>query len=136
MNTPLVSIIIPCFNGKNFVGEAILSALSQNYSNKEVIVVDDGSTDGGLQEIRSFGNAIRWESGPNRGGCVARNRGIELAEGEFIQFLDADDALFSRKLEIQVPISVARPDGIVYCDHIAIWEDSNHEPEIRSASFD
>jgi len=136
MTGPLVSIIIPCHNAAPYVGQAIGSALQQTYLRREVIVVDDGSRDDSLKVIRSFGNQIRWETGPNCGGCVARNRGVELARGEFIQFLDADDALFSQKLEVQVPISRAHSEFIVYCDHIAFWECSEREPEVRSATFD
>ena len=136
MTGPLVSIIIPCYNAASYVREAIASALQQTYLRREVIVVDDGSRDDSLKVIGSFGDQIRWETGPNRGGCVARNRGIELAQGEFIQFLDADDVLFSHKLAVQVPVSVAHSECIVYCDHIVVREESNCEPEIRSASFD
>ena len=99
---PLASIIIPCYNGEEYVGEAIESALSQTYPRTEVIVIDDGSTDGSLDVIRSFGDRIRWETGPNRGGSAARNRGLKLAEGELVQFLDADDILSPDKLHMQV----------------------------------
>ena len=95
--TPLVSIVIPCYNAERYVGEAIESALDQTYPHKEVIVIDDGSTDSSLEVIRSFGNHLRWETAPNRGGSAARNRGLELARGELIQFLDADDLLHARK---------------------------------------
>jgi glycosyltransferase involved in cell wall biosynthesis len=115
---PLVSIVIPCYNGEKYVGEAIDSALAQTYANKEVIVIDDGSTDGSLDVIKSFGDRIRWETGPNRGGSAARNRGIELARGELIQFLDADDLLHPQKLERQVPLALETPDAIVYCDFV------------------
>jgi glycosyltransferase involved in cell wall biosynthesis len=113
---PLISIIIPCFNGERFVGEAIQSALNQTYPNKEVIVVDDGSTDGSIGVLKSYGDAIFWETGPNRGACTARNRGIEIARGELIQFLDADDLLDSNKLEIQAPLSRDNSDTLVFCD--------------------
>lgn len=113
---PLVSIIIPCWNAECYVGEAIESALAQTYPNVEVIVIDDGSTDGSLEVIQSFGERIRWETEPNRGACAARNRGIALARGKLIQFLDADDLLYPRKLELQVPISMKYADAIVYCD--------------------
>jgi glycosyltransferase involved in cell wall biosynthesis len=112
---PLVSIIIPCFNAEKYVGEAIQSALDQTYSPTEVIVIDDGSTDGSLAVIQSFGDAVHWETGPNRGGCAARNRGVTLARGELIQFLDADDFLDSNKLERQVPLAVSVSPRIVYC---------------------
>ena len=82
---PLVSIVIPCFNAERFVGAAIRSALEQSYTDKEVIVIDDGSEDGSLKIIESFGDAIRMDSGPNRGGGAARNRGLELARGELVR---------------------------------------------------
>ena len=63
----LVTIVIPCFNGESFVAEAIESALGQTYPHREVIVIDDGSTDGSLDVIKSFGDRVRWESGLNRG---------------------------------------------------------------------
>lgn len=91
--TPLVSIIIPCYNAEQWIAQAIRSALDQTWPNKEIIVIDDGSKDHSLDEIKAFGGKIRWESGPNRGGCAARNRGLEVAHGEWIQFLDADDVL-------------------------------------------
>lgn len=116
MTTPLVSIIIPCYNAEKYVGDAIRSALDQTYPNVEVIVIDDGSTDGSLEVIRSFGDAICWETGPNRGGCIARNRGVELASGELIQFLDADDLLHSNKLARQVPLMVDKVADLVFCD--------------------
>lgn len=115
---PLVSIIIPCYNAERYVAEAIQSALDQTYPNKEVIVIDDGSTDGSLEVIKSFGHKIRWETCPNRGGSAARNRGIELARGEFIQFLDADDLLHPEKLERQAPVVLAHPGDVVYCDFV------------------
>lgn len=116
MASPPVSIIIPCYNAVHYIADAIRSALDQSYPNKEIIVIDDGSTDGSLDVIRSFGACIRWETGPNRGGSAARNRGLELAQGEFIQFLDADDILFPEKLAEQVVEAVKRPGTIITCD--------------------
>lgn len=89
----LVSIVIPCYNAGKYVAEAIQSALDQSYSNCEVIVIDDGSSDDSLEAIKRFGDRIRWSSEPNRGGCAARNAGIKIARGEWLQFLDADDIL-------------------------------------------
>lgn len=108
-----ISILIPCFNAEQWVGEAIESALGQTYPYKEVIVVDDGSSDGSLDVIRSFGDRIRWETGPNRGGNVARNRLLELAQGEWVQYLDADDYLLPDKIERQVT-SVDEEADVVY----------------------
>jgi len=114
MSVPLVSIIIPCYNAEDVVSEAIQSALDQSYSFKEVIVIDDGSTDGSLSVIKKFGKEIRWESGPNSGGGAARNRGLSLARGDYIQFHDADDLLDPKKLEKQVPILLESKSDLVY----------------------
>ncbi len=110
---PLVSIVIPCFNAGKTIADAIQSALQQEYQDFEIIVIDDGSTDDSLEVIRSFGQQIRWESGPNRGGNVARNRGIELARGELIQFLDADDILYPNRLATMVPAARAEGPGVL-----------------------
>lgn len=100
--SPYVSIIVPCFNAEQYIADTIRSAQQQTYPHKEVIVIDDGSTDGSVEVLKSFGSSIRWETGPNRGACAARNRGLQLAKGERIQFLDADDWLYPQKLERQV----------------------------------
>lgn len=113
---PLVSIVIPCFNAERWIRDAISSALAQTYPRKEVIVIDDGSTDGSLDVIESFGDSIRVKTGPNRGGSAARNLGMKIALGQFIQFLDADDILYPRKLEKQVPLAVNNERRVVYCD--------------------
>jgi glycosyltransferase involved in cell wall biosynthesis len=96
----LSSIIIPCYNAENYVAHAIQSSLNQTHRDCEIIVVDDGSSDASLEVIRSFGDSIRWVTGPNRGGCSARNRGMEMASGAFIQFLDADDILHPERIQI------------------------------------
>jgi len=113
---PLVSIIIPCFNADDCVESAIESALAQDYSRVEVICIDDGSTDGTLEVIQSFGERVKWAGGPNEGGCAARNRGIGLARGEFIQFLDADDVLFPEKVARMLPVPHASRREIVFSD--------------------
>ena len=119
MDPHLVSIVIPCWNAARLVGDAIESALAQTHQNVEVIVIDDGSTDHSLDVIRSFGDSIRWETGPNRGACAARNRGLALARGEFVQFLDADDVLFSSKTEEMLKLSsTLDPLSVATCD----WE--------------
>jgi glycosyltransferase involved in cell wall biosynthesis len=112
---PLVSIIIPCYNAEKYVAEAIQSALDQTYPECEVIVIDDGSSDGSLEVIKGFGEKIRWESGPNRGGCAARNRGAALAKGEYFQFLDADDVLDAAKVGHQANALSGLPRAASTC---------------------
>jgi glycosyltransferase involved in cell wall biosynthesis len=101
-DSPKVSILIPCFNAQRWIGPCIDSALAQSVSDKEVIIVDDGSTDRSLEIVKSFGDKIRFEAGPNRGGNAARNRLLELAQGQWVQFLDADDYLKPDKIEQQL----------------------------------
>jgi len=100
--TPLVSILIPCHNARQWISQCIQSAIDQTYLHKEIVVVDDGSTDGSQDVIRSFGDRIRSEFGPNRGSNFARNRLVELSRGDWLSFLDADDYLLPRKLERQM----------------------------------
>jgi glycosyltransferase involved in cell wall biosynthesis len=90
---PSLAVVIPCWNAEKWVARAIKSVLGQQYPNIELIVIDDGSTDGSLDIIRSFGDKIRWETGPNNGPCAARNRGLAIATAKYIHFLDADDCV-------------------------------------------
>jgi glycosyltransferase involved in cell wall biosynthesis len=98
----LVSILIPCHNAERWIGETIESALAQTWNAKEVIVIDDGSTDRSLEEIRKFGSRVRFETGANRGGNPTRNRLLELASGQWLQYLDADDYLLPEKVGSQM----------------------------------
>ncbi len=138
---PLVSIIIPSYNSKAFLKESIASALNQTYKYVEVIVVDDGSTDGSLEIIRSFGEQIRWKSQPNQGAPVARNLGIKLARGEYIKFLDADDILLPDCLERQIDQALQLPQdhqAIVYGDALRIDQNGRilSSPPFRSRQPD
>lgn len=99
---PLVSILIPCYNSERWIGQAIESALGQTWSNTQIIVLDDGSTDNSLDLIRRYEGHIRWETGQNRGGGYARDRLLALAGGEWVQYLDADDYLLPEKVAQQV----------------------------------
>lgn len=103
MVTPTVSIIIPCYNKRAYVAAAVESALAQG-EGIEVIVIDDGSTDGSADVVTQYQSRIILEVGPNRGGSAARNRGLALANGKFIQFLDADDLLPEGKIAAQLDL--------------------------------
>ena len=101
--TPLVSVIIPVYNYARYLGEAIESVLSQTYQHLEVIVVDDGSTDQSGDVARGFeGRGVRYCHQVHAGIGPARNKGVELAQGEFLAFLDADDRWQLEKLERQL----------------------------------
>lgn len=110
-NTPQVSIIIPTYNRKHFVTDAIDSCLAQTYPNCEIIVIDDGSTDGTEAFLRdTYGERIRYIYQANQGPAIARNIGISSANGEFIHFCDADDQLLPHKIETCVAYVQAHPD--------------------------
>ena len=96
----LVSIIIPCYNKSRYIGETIESALNQTYPNIEVIVVNDGSTDDSLEQIKRFvPQGITLIQQENQGVCITRNNGIRHASGQYIVPLDADDILESSYVE-------------------------------------
>jgi glycosyltransferase involved in cell wall biosynthesis len=118
-------VIIPCFNAERWIAEAIDSCLSQTYPHVEVIVVDDGSTDGSLALVQSYGRVIRIETGPNQGGNHARNHGFRNSRGEYIQFLDADDYLLPEKIQRQVAFLEEFGADVVYGD----WQHRFHQPD-------
>src|SRR5687767_13189801 len=101
-STPLVSVIIPTYNRASVVCRAIDSVLGQTYGNIEVIVVDDGSTDETLERLHSYGDRIRVLTQANAGPSVARNRGIAVATGGIVAFLDSDDYWLPTKVARQV----------------------------------
>lgn len=107
--TPLVSVVIPVFNGERFLREAVQSVLDQGYSPLEIIIVDDGSTDGTATVARSLPETVRYLHQTNQGPAAARNRGIEHAQGELIAFADADDLWPTSKLELQLPYLIKDP---------------------------
>ncbi|MBS1114182.1 MAG: glycosyltransferase [Nitrospirae bacterium] len=99
---PFVSVIIPAYNCERFIAEAVESVRRQDHRPIEIIVVDDGSTDGTSAHVKNLGKDIRYVHQSNRGPAAARNRGIEMAKGEVFTFLDADDYWPENKLEIQL----------------------------------
>ena len=101
MSPPLVSVVIPAFNATRFIRDALASIVRQEYGPLEILVVDDGSSDGTAEVARSFGATIVIEQ-PNRGPAAARNRGIAAAQGGLIAFLDTDDLWPDGKLALQV----------------------------------
>ena len=118
---PLVSILIPCYNAERWIAQSIESALAQTWVQKEIVVVDDGSTDRSLDVIRQYEGRIHWETSPNQGGNAARNRLLELARGEWLQYLDADDYLLPAKVARQIEFAREHPDCDVIYGPVA-WE--------------
>lgn len=101
---PKVSVIIPTYNRTSFLKDAINSVLNQTYRDFELIVVDDGSTDDTQDLVSYYGQKIRYIYQNNQGRSTARNHGIEVAQGEYLAFLDSDDVWLPDKLSRQIPI--------------------------------
>ncbi len=129
METPLVSIIIPVYNGEKYLSQAIESALSQTYQNLEVIVVNDGSTDGGKTRgiARKYGSRIRYFEKENGGVATALNAGIAMMKGECFSWLSHDDMYYPDKIERQVGFYVSSVNKkiIVYSHEDIIDESGN-----------
>ena len=126
---PRVSVIIPTYNCDRYITQAVESALSQTYRNREIIVVDDGSTDDTLRVLEPYFEQIRYVYQENQGVAVARNSGIEIAQGELIAFLDGDDFFLPDKLARQVACFEAEPSlGMV----ISGWRLVNQKGEAIS----
>lgn len=115
-----VSVLIPCYNAERWIGQAIQSALDQTWTEVvEVIVVDDGSTDSSVEQIQalvsSASGKVRLVEGNHAGGNAARNRLLELAGGEWVQYLDADDYLLPGKIASQMRLLTS---GNTDCDGV------------------
>lgn len=129
---PLVSVIIPCYNGEAYLGEAIESALAQTYPAVEVLVVDDGSTDRSPEIARKF--PVRYIRQENRGLTASRNLGILESRGSYLVFLDADDRLRSEAIETGLRVLGERPEcAMTVGDHLFISEDGSHLSDSRKA---
>src|SRR5438309_10887096 len=113
---PRFSIIITCYNQSSFIRDAIDSALAQSYTDKEIIVVDDASTDGSKELLEEYGSAIRFKAlETNEGPCAARNWGASLASGDFLVFLDGDDVLMPWALIVYSGIIRLKYPRLILC---------------------
>ena len=120
---PQVSVVIPAYNCAKYLPEAIASVLEQTYDNYEIIIINDGSTDNTREVVAPFLNRVRYFEQENQGVSTARNRGIYLARGELIAFLDADDIFMPHKLEHQVAVMEKRSEiGILNSGYRLITE--------------
>jgi glycosyltransferase involved in cell wall biosynthesis len=103
VTAPLVSIVIPAYNSGEWIAETLESAVGQTWANKEIIVVDDGSTDDTLRIAKGFSaRNVQVVTQPNQGAAAARNTALALCQGDYIQYLDADDILEPDKIETQI----------------------------------
>jgi glycosyltransferase involved in cell wall biosynthesis len=115
-----LSIIIPTFNRCKLLNRALNSVFNQTYSDYEVIVIDDGSTDDTAEMLQKNFTHLRYSCQSNHGVSAARNKGLELAKGEWVAFLDSDDEWLPQKLEKQISLLKAKP-GYKICHTEELW---------------
>lgn len=123
---PLLSVVVPVYNAASFIGEALESIVSQTYCPIEIIVVDDGSTDGSAEVIRSF-KGIRYVYQQNSGPGPARNLGLSFALGDYIGFHDADDICDLNRFMLQMEVLLKNPELEVVYTRIINFLDVNSE---------
>jgi len=137
----LVSIIIPCYNAESYIAEAIESGLGQDYSDVEIVVVDDGSVDNSVEIVQRYceqyaqpemsGSGYRrvlLQQIDHRGACAARNIGLSLSHGDYVQFLDADDVLLPNKLSVQLPWLRRERYDLVFCNGYLFGDERSRRP--------
>jgi GT2 family glycosyltransferase len=129
----LVSAIITTYNRRHFLKEALASVLSQDYQNKEVIVIDDGSTDESIKEIEGLPVKYIWKE--NGGISSARNKGIEFAQGEYIAFLDVDDLWMKGKLSMQMKRMEEEGFSISYTNEIWIRNGKRMNQKLKHRKY-
>jgi glycosyltransferase involved in cell wall biosynthesis len=128
-----VSVIIPVYNAARCVAVAVGSVLAQSFTDYEIIVVDDGSTDDITEALRPYGNRVRLLRQENAGPAAARNTGINAANGDWIAFLDADDEWLPEKLAVQMAILEKNPQ-LKWCGSNLFLElDGNQRPAVNPA---
>ncbi len=122
MKAPLISVVIPAYNAAAFLAPTLASVFAQDHRPIEVILVDDGSTDDTLAIARNWSPALRVCHQDNAGPSAARNRGIAMAEGDYLAFIDADDTWLPGRLRRHLAVLTQRPDldmvlGLVQLDY-------------------
>ena len=134
---PRVSVVIPTHNRADYIQQALDSVFAQTYTDYEIIVVDDGSTDGTAELLKALveRDAIRYEQQAQSGVSAARNRGIAMARGEYVAFLDSDDLWLPDKLSKQVALFEAMPElGFVHCHFAKFNDQTGAELGVRDTS--
>ncbi len=125
-SSPLISVIIPMYNTKNYIEKTIKSVLTQTYDNLEVIIVDDGSTDAGAEIVQALmlkDSRIKYVFQSNQGVSAARNNAIEHSTGEYLAFLDSDDIWLPEKLQKQMNRIISTNMDACYCGYQYFCDD-------------
>jgi len=129
---PAISVIIPVYNAEKYLTEAIESVLAQKTRPLEVIVVDDGSTDSSPDVAERFGPPVKCLRKENAGAPSARNAGIEITQGDFFAFLDADDYWAENKLELQLKAFDENPTADLIFGHVSQFHSPDMPQELKS----
>jgi glycosyltransferase involved in cell wall biosynthesis len=136
-NLPLASIVVPCFNQADYLAAAIESALSQDYPNLELIVLDDGSTDATREVLQCYAGRFHFESHPNIGQAATLNKGWRIAKGGILSYLAADDTLAPHAVSTSVRALLAHSDVVmVYGDFNLIDPSSRFIRRVRAPEYD
>ena len=136
MPLPRISVVIPTYNRQDLVVEAIESVLAQTFTDFEIIVVDDGSTDDTAVNIQPYLDRITYSRQENQGVAAARNAGIRLAQGEFVCFLDSDDLWIPTKLQAQIRFADAHPEyGLISSELQGFDADGKTKGPNKSAMY-
>ena len=134
---PLVSIVIPSYNHERYLAEAIDSVLAQDYARIELIVIDDGSTDGSPGILKAYGSRFHWEIQANQGQVATLNRGWLMSRGDILAYLSADDLLLPGAVCGTVRCLEQNPDAVLaYCDFNLIDPNSAVVRRVRTPEFD
>jgi glycosyltransferase involved in cell wall biosynthesis len=133
----MISVVIPAYNRENTIRRAVKSVLDQTYSDLEVLVVDDGSTDGTAEVLKQISDSrfsyLKMDA--NRGACAARNMGVAVARGEWVAFQDSDDSWHADKLEKQMAAFQAHKADIVFCAMRLLRADGTDGPTVPLPSL-
>jgi glycosyltransferase involved in cell wall biosynthesis len=131
---PLVSIVMPVYNGEVFLAEAIDSLLAQDYPNIEIIVLDDGSVDGTRAVLETYGKRILWASHENMGQANTLNKGWQMAKGDVLSYLSADDVLFPGA--VSASLKYLTGDVVLtYCDFRLVDSSSKYIRKVSAPDF-
>lgn len=133
-----ISIITPCYNAANYIEKTIASVQQQTLTDWEMIIVDDGSTDNSadiITKISDIDKRIKLIQKENGGSASARNLGLTLAQGEYIQFLDADDTIDKHKLEKQSKMMDELLLDVTYTDYSISYPDGTIDPRVKGTTF-
>ena len=135
MTEPLVSVVIPFYSGIGWLEEAIRSVISQTYTNLEIFIINDGSNEDLTSIQKKYGRIINVINQENGGPSAARNKGIELAKGKYIAFLDSDDIWIPEKLSTQITFMEERQSAWSQHSYEMFWEKKNRRKVIDTSNY-